>query len=163
MIDPATTAGLVTREVRTGSRGGGPTKIALASRTYAGEQDDLWEALTSPERLPRWFLPVSGDLREGGSYQVTGNAHGVGPGAVGVGWDLSLMGLGLHLESGEPVDPAEVEAFTLSAEGVEFVRVSAAGWADAAIADGDDSRSAHDAADRTVAFYTIPPGAEPTP
>src|SRR3546814_8563628 len=32
-----------------------------------------------------------------------------GPGAVGVGWDLALMGLGLHLEDSTPVDPAEFE------------------------------------------------------
>ncbi len=30
-----------------------------------------------------------------------------GPGAVGVGWDLGLMALGLHLESGAAVDPAD--------------------------------------------------------
>jgi hypothetical protein len=29
-----------------------------------------------------------------------------GPGAVGVGWDLALMGLTGHLESGKTVDPA---------------------------------------------------------
>src|SRR5437667_221963 len=37
---------------------------------------DVWDACTNPERIARWFLPVSGDLREGGSYQLEGNAGG---------------------------------------------------------------------------------------
>ena len=35
------------------------------TRTYDTTAEDLWEALTDPVRLPRWFLPVSGDLRLG--------------------------------------------------------------------------------------------------
>lgn len=46
------------------------------SRVYPTAVDDLWDALTNPERIPRWFLPVSGDLREGGHYALEGNAHG---------------------------------------------------------------------------------------
>lgn len=80
-----------------------------------------------------------------------------GPGAAGVGWDLALLGLGLHLDSGESVDPAEAEAWTLSPAGVAFVRSAAAAWADAAIADGDEVPAARAAADRTVGFYTTPP------
>lgn len=38
--------------------------------------DDVWDACTNPERLPRWFLPVSGDLRLNGTYQLQGNAGG---------------------------------------------------------------------------------------
>ena len=30
-----------------------------------------------------------------------------GPGAVGVGWDMALWGLGRHLDSGEAVDPSD--------------------------------------------------------
>ncbi|MGY1826657.1 SRPBCC family protein [Blastococcus sp. SYSU DS0541] len=208
-IDPVSTAGLVTREVRTGSRGGAPTRIAVARRTYRAARADVWGALTDAERLPRWFLPVSGELRPGGRYQLEGNAGGVvescqepesfavtwefggtvswlrvhlapsdggttlelvheapvdpefwaqfGPGAVGVGWDLALMGLGLHLESGGPVDPELAATFTLTPEGAEFTRRAAAGWAEAAAADGDDPAAAREAADRTVAFYTTPP------
>src|SRR3546814_5956698 len=44
-----------------------------------------------------------------------------GPGAVGVGWDLALMGLGLHLEDSTPVDPAEFETFTFSPGGIALV------------------------------------------
>jgi uncharacterized protein YndB with AHSA1/START domain len=66
----------MTREVRTGSRDGAPTKIAIARRTYPVSQADLWDALTNPERIPRWFLPVSGELKVGGRYQLEGNAGG---------------------------------------------------------------------------------------
>ncbi|MGY2001610.1 SRPBCC family protein [Blastococcus sp. SYSU DS1024] len=208
-IDPVATAGLVTREVRTGSRNGAPTRIAVARRTYRADRAEVWGALTDTERLPRWFLPVSGDLRPGGRYQLEGNAGGVvercaepeflavtwefggnvswlqvhlspsdggtalelvheasvdpefwaqfGPGAAGVGWDLALMGLGLHLDSGAPVDPELAATFTLTPEGAEFVRRAAAGWGEAAAADGDDPTTAREAADRTVAFYTTPP------
>lgn len=45
-------------------------------RSYPTDAADLWSALTEPERIARWFLPVSGDLREGGSFQLEGNAGG---------------------------------------------------------------------------------------
>ena len=208
IIDPVTEAGLVTREVRSGSRDGAPTKIAVARRTYRTDQADLWDALTNAERIPRWFLPVSGDLRPGGRYQLEGNAGGViercdepeslavtwewgpmmswlevtlsaaadgtilelsheapvdperwgrfGPGAVGLGWDLALVGLGLHLESGAPVDREAGLAFPTTPEGIEFVRKAAAGWADAAVRDGDERSAADEAAARAVAFFTTP-------
>ena len=54
----------------------GPTKVQTVAQTYATSVEDLWEAVTSAERLPRWFMPVSGDLREGGTYQLEGNAGG---------------------------------------------------------------------------------------
>ena len=124
-------------------------KVVELEQTYATSVDDLWDAVTSVERLPRWFAPVSGDLREGGHFAVEGNASGTitacdpprsfdatwefggavswievrlapvgsdhtrlslshiahpdehwdqfGPGAAGVGWDLSFLGLQLHL------------------------------------------------------------------
>src|SRR5262245_59851375 len=164
-IDSLATVDLVSREVRSGSRDGAPTKIAIARRTYPTGQADLWDPVTNVERIPRWFLPISGELQVGGRYQLRGNAGGVvercdepesfavtweyasnvswlevtlipvddgttlelaheahvdpefakqfGPGAVGVGWDLGLLGLGLHIESGAPVDPAEGAAFPL--------------------------------------------------
>ena len=48
----------------------------LIRREYPAAVDDVWEACTEPERLRRWFLPVSGDLRLGGRYQLEGNAGG---------------------------------------------------------------------------------------
>ena len=38
--------------------------------------DDLWDACTNIERIPRWFLPISGDLTVGGAYQLEGHASG---------------------------------------------------------------------------------------
>lgn len=54
----------------------GEANVQTVAQTYATTAEDLWDALTNPERLPRWFAPVSGDLRLGGQYQVEGNAGG---------------------------------------------------------------------------------------
>lgn len=54
----------------------GDTVRVLLRRRYPTEPTDLWSALTEPERLVRWFLPVHGDLREGGNFQLKGNAGG---------------------------------------------------------------------------------------
>jgi uncharacterized protein YndB with AHSA1/START domain len=48
----------------------------LIRREYAASVEDVWSACTEPDRLRRWFLPVSGDLRVGGRYQLEGNAGG---------------------------------------------------------------------------------------
>ncbi len=45
-------------------------------RTYDVPVEDVWEACTDPHRISRWFLPITGDLRLGGSYQLKGNAGG---------------------------------------------------------------------------------------
>ncbi|OKI87599.1 SRPBCC family protein [Micromonospora sp. CB01531] len=210
--DPVRAAGLVAREIRRGTRDGRPTKIAIARRRYAAERPDVWDALTNAERIPRWFLPISGDLVVGGHYQLEGNASGVverctepesfavtwefngqvswvqvhlgetdgdttlelvheahvdpdlwaqfGPGAVGIGWDLALLGLAQHL-AGAALDPAEGAAWPLSPDGTRFVRLAGEGWAQAAIADGDDPEQARAAATRTVAFYTTAPEEAP--
>jgi uncharacterized protein YndB with AHSA1/START domain len=67
----------VERTVRDGEVPAGPAKVVTLSRRYAAATEDVWDALTDPERLSRWFLPVSGDLRLGGRYQFEGNAGGV--------------------------------------------------------------------------------------
>jgi uncharacterized protein YndB with AHSA1/START domain len=64
------------REVRACEHDGQPARALVIERTYPTTAEDLWEAVTSPERLPRWFLPVEGDLRLGGRYQLEGNAGG---------------------------------------------------------------------------------------
>lgn len=211
-IDALEQVGLVTRVVRTGERDGRPTKVAEARRVYRADVDDVWDALTSAERLPRWFMPVSGDLGVGGRYQLQGNAGGTveacdrphrlavtweyggevgwvevhlaaagddatelrllheahvdpafweqfGPGAVGVGWDLALWGLALHLATGASVDPAESEAWSVGPEGRAFITSAATGWAAAAAGDGDDPAAAQRAGERTIAFYTGDTGA----
>ncbi len=55
--------------------GTGTVSVSL-SRTYPAVAVDVWDALTSSERLPRWFYPISGDLKVGGSFQLKGNAGG---------------------------------------------------------------------------------------
>jgi uncharacterized protein YndB with AHSA1/START domain len=45
-------------------------------RRYDAEIEDVWDAITSPERLPRWLKPVTGDLRLGGTFELEGMGHG---------------------------------------------------------------------------------------
>ncbi|OZM71226.1 hypothetical protein CFN78_20710 [Amycolatopsis antarctica] len=45
-------------------------------RRYDAEIEDVWDAITSPERLARWLKPVTGDLRAGGTFEVEGGEHG---------------------------------------------------------------------------------------
>jgi uncharacterized protein YndB with AHSA1/START domain len=52
------------------------TVSVTLTRAYDADADDVWDALTNPQRLPRWFYPVSGDLQVGGSFQFEGNAGG---------------------------------------------------------------------------------------
>jgi uncharacterized protein YndB with AHSA1/START domain len=55
---------------------GGDTVSVTLTRTYDADAGDVWDALTNPERLPRWFYPISGDLEVGGNFQFEGNAGG---------------------------------------------------------------------------------------
>ena len=72
MIDILEHINAVQREVsRTGE-----TVTVRMRRTYRAAPEELWDALTDPERMKRWFMPVTGDLRVGGSFQLEGNAGG---------------------------------------------------------------------------------------
>jgi uncharacterized protein YndB with AHSA1/START domain len=64
------------REVRIVPGPDGEDVSVLLRRRYRGSAADVWDTLTRPERLERWLLPVSGELRVGGSFQLTGNAGG---------------------------------------------------------------------------------------
>ncbi|MBJ7403056.1 MAG: SRPBCC family protein [Bradyrhizobium sp.] len=75
-IDVARVLGLVTRSVRSFDKDGKPASAVTLTRLYDTSVDDLWDAVTSRERIQRWFAPVEGDLRLGGRYQVKGNAGG---------------------------------------------------------------------------------------
>ena len=205
-IDVAKQIGAVTRRVTTRNHEGKTANVVVAERTYQTTPEDLWEAVTSAERIPRWFLPVEGDLRLGGRSQLKGNAGGTiqacepprhlrvtweygggmswvdvriepdargsalltlehiayeddhwtkfGPGATGVGWDMALMGLDRHVETGAANDPQEGMAWMMSEEGKSFSRQSSDAWRDANIAGGADPETARAAADRTTAAYT---------
>jgi uncharacterized protein YndB with AHSA1/START domain len=74
-----------------------------------------------------------------------------GPGAVGVGWDLALLGLALHLAGQATPDPA---AWLGSADGREFVTQSSQAWRAAFEASGASAAEAAEAARQTTAFYT---------
>jgi hypothetical protein len=80
-----------------------------------------------------------------------------GPGAVGIGWDMMLLGLFLHLTGGGLEDPEEAAAWTVSEEGRAFMTDSGERWYAAQVADGDDEDAARSAADRTIAAYTAVP------
>ncbi|WP_026928103.1 SRPBCC domain-containing protein [Granulicoccus phenolivorans] len=66
----------VTRAWRQEAHDGVTDNVQTLAQVYPATVPDLWDAVTSPERIPRWFLPVSGDLRTGGRYQLEGNAGG---------------------------------------------------------------------------------------
>lgn len=204
-IDPR--ADTVRRTVGRRTLDTGEAAVVTVSQTYRTTAEDLWDACTDRDRLPRWFLPVSGDLAVGGRYRLEGNASGeilschpprsftatwefggktswievsvvaepggyarleishiapaddehwqrYGPGAAGIGWDQALLGLGLHLDTGEPVDPAAFAAWSTSPDGLRFVADSGHGWYDADVAGGTDAAVARERAERTVAFYT---------
>lgn len=205
-IDVPAMIGAVVREVAVREQDGKPARAVIATRAYDTTVDDLWDAITSPLRIPRWFLPITGDLKLGGRYQLQGNAGGTitacepprrlsltwefggqvtwvnvllseagdgaqlelehiahvdedhwkqfGPGAVGVGWELSLMGLALHLESGAAVDPEAFAAWSASPESKAMMTASGTAWGEAHAASGEDAETARASAARTVAFYT---------
>ena len=207
-INPQTHLSAVIRSVSPLERDGQLARAVTLSRSYPTTIEDLWDAVTNGERIPRWFVPVSGDLVVGGRYQLEGNAGGVitacellshfaltwefagdvswvevhvsddadararltlthtsllsehwreyGPGATGVGWEMGLMGLAIHLAQPDEPMPDEA-AFAASPEGKAFITGSSQAWAEAAVAAGEDPLQAHAAAARTTAFYTGEP------
>jgi uncharacterized protein YndB with AHSA1/START domain len=204
------------REVGEGRIPAGDGRAIRLERDYDTPIEDVWDAVTDPERISRWFLPVSGDLRLGGHYQLEGNAHGeiiacdpperlrvtwvygdaaseadvsevevrlsstaeggtrlvlehtaivpddrwaeFGPGAVGVGWDMGILGLTLHLEGGSVGDPI---AWQLAPEGRRFATRSSEAWGEANRAYGTDAEAAAHAVANTTAFYAPEPSEVP--
>lgn len=198
----------------TGTRQVGPddreARTVILTRRYDAPIEDVWDAVTDPERIARWFLPVTGDLKLGGRYQTQGNAGGIikacepprrllvtwemgevkegdlsevelrlsevdggteftldhvaiaadptfwnqfGPGAIGVGWDLTLLGLGMHLRK-EAI--GSHEEFEKSPEAREFTIASCEAWETASIAGGIPEAEARSMAANTKSFY-VPP------
>ena len=67
----------VVRGLTTVERDGEQLRCLTAERAYPAEIEEVWDALTSPERVPRWMGgAVTGDLSLGGRYQIEGNAGG---------------------------------------------------------------------------------------
>ena len=199
------------RAVRAGRGGdtGTVTRTVVVRRAFPAPIEDVWDACTTAERIGRWFMPVTGDLRLGGKYQLEGNAGGeilscepprllrvtwvmgpgpasevevrlspgddgetvlelahtavvdpafwtkYGPGAVGVGWDLGLLGLFLYLSTGRdrPEDPA---AWAANPDAREFITRSSQAWGVASGQAGASEAEAAAAVAATTAFY-LPP------
>ena len=79
-----------------------------------------------------------------------------GPGAVGVGWELGLMGPSIHLS--QPTEPRPDEAaLSSSRAGDAFITGSSERWERAAVAFGTDPDVAGAAARRTTAFHSGEP------
>jgi uncharacterized protein YndB with AHSA1/START domain len=213
MIDIANEIESIQREVGSGQIAAGEGRSVKLRRTFDAPIDDVWDALTNPDRIGRWFLPISGDYRLGGTYQFEGNAGGkivacdrpnslrvtwvygetinpedvseievrlspageeatvfelehiaivpedrwaqYGPGAVGVGWDMGLLGLSLHLHGGKIEDPI---AWQSAPEGRDFATRSSSAWGAANVAAGADPQAADQAVANTTAFYAPPEG-----
>ncbi|MEU4197234.1 SRPBCC family protein [Kribbella sp. NPDC026611] len=72
MIDLLEHINAVQREVsRTGE-----TVSVVMRRSYTATPEELWDALTTPERMRRWLMPVTGNLEVGGTFELEGNAGG---------------------------------------------------------------------------------------
>ena len=198
----------VNRTVSSLERDGQPAHAVVLSRGYPISAEDLWDAATNAERIPRWFLPISGNLELGGRYQLEDNAGGsitacrppsqyaitwefggfiswvdvrvsddgsgharftlthtahhsdhwdtYGPGATGVGFEMGLLGLALHLADPTQPKPDPLE-FAMSPDGKALLTGSSRAWGQAAVAAGTDPALALAAAARTTAFYTGEP------
>jgi uncharacterized protein YndB with AHSA1/START domain len=219
MIDIIEEINAISRAVGGGRIPAGACRTVTARRAYDADVEDVWDAITDPERLSRWFLPVTGDLRLGGTYQLKGNAGGeilrceppkllkvtwvfgedateadvsevevrlspadgggtalelahaavvpperwteFGPGAVGVGWDGALLGLGLHLATGGGIE--DPQAWESSPEARAFFTGSAQAWRIAHEASGASGAEAAAAAENTRRFYAPDPPDEADP
>ena len=114
-------------------RGAGDDELIAVSlrREYQAEVEDVWEAVTDPERLARWFAPVTGDLRRGGTFQVEGNAEGeisecTPPAALTVTWGSPVSVVRVRLEAYEGSTVLQLEhtvpaAFAGSGAGALYV------------------------------------------
>lgn len=97
-----------TRSVTVLEREGMPARGVTLERAYETTTDDLWDAVTNPERLTRWFLPVRGELKLGGRYQFEGNAGGTVTECLPPRW------LSVTWEFGDTISWVEVQ---ISADG----------------------------------------------
>lgn len=75
-IDIAKQIGAISRQVGQQHSEAGEIVRVTMERRYPAEAADVWQAITDPERVSRWLLPVTGDFRQGGSFQLEGNAGG---------------------------------------------------------------------------------------
>lgn len=55
----------------------GAARVAVFNRTYDAPIEDVWDACTNPERLRRWYVPVTGELRVGSRIEQAMMGSGV--------------------------------------------------------------------------------------
>jgi uncharacterized protein YndB with AHSA1/START domain len=77
-----------------------------------------------------------------------------GPGAVGLGYDMALAALALHLATGAVTNDQDHAGWWASDEAKRFLAASGKRWYEADVAGGADPEAARAAADRTVGAYT---------
>ena len=75
-FDPETHITALNRSVKFLDRDGKSAVAVILSRTFATTLEDLWDAVTNPDRILRWFLTITGDLQLNGRYQLQDNASG---------------------------------------------------------------------------------------
>ncbi len=61
----------------------GKAVVRIEDRFRTGA-DDVWSAITDPDRLSRWIARVDGDLRLGGAFRASFTSGWEGPGRVDV-------------------------------------------------------------------------------
>ena len=194
------------RSLHDDTRDGQDVRVLVVEKRYDAARPEVWNAVTTPDRIARWLTPVSGELVLGGRYQLEGNAggtvlrceepellevtwefgggvtwvvvtlveddagtrlrlehaapvdqptaHEFGPGAVGIGWEMGLGGLRLHLA--DPEAPRPDPDYTDPGYAA-FVRATGTAWAAADVAAGTDPEEANAAAERCIAAYTALP------
>jgi hypothetical protein len=76
IIDIAEQIGATSRHVEQQGNEGAEIVTVTLQRRYPAELADVWQAVTDPDRVRRWFLPLTGELREGGNFQLEGHAGG---------------------------------------------------------------------------------------
>ncbi|MCW5713795.1 MAG: SRPBCC family protein [Bauldia sp.] len=78
-----------------------------------------------------------------------------GSGAVGIGWDLAMMGMGLHLTAPDAERPAQAAAeWPTTPEGQAYIREAAEAWGHADMAAGTPRDEAMASAENSRKFYT---------
>jgi hypothetical protein len=94
MIDVTSQINSVRRTVGSRVLEAGEARTVTISQVYDTDDEDLWDACTSADRIQRWFLPVTGDLRLGGRFHLEGNADGKGQTSLGWHPQVSSGGAG---------------------------------------------------------------------
>ncbi|MGY1770970.1 SRPBCC domain-containing protein [Blastococcus sp. SYSU D00813] len=71
-----TSLGAVQRSVTSREIDGRAAHAVVLRRRFGAPVGEVWAAITTADRIDRFFLPVRGDLREGGSYAFEEQAAG---------------------------------------------------------------------------------------